>query len=96
MMFLFQFFCDNHPGVATFNFVSERRLADVDLLGVEESDCQVLTKVSTWAHIVSATGIFSSISKARNAGFNVPIEPGFSEAFFSRSDGTPLFVFILN
>jgi len=47
-----------------------------------------------WANIGATIGLFPSVGIAKKSGWDVPIEQGFSEAFFSKSDGTPLFVFI--
>lgn len=62
-------------------------------LGFDE-DCIRMHNKFTWANVVSSIGVFSSVGIAKNSGWNIPIEPGYTEAFFSKSDGTPLFVFI--
>ena len=50
---------------------------------------------ATWANIAAEIGVFASASVAKGSGWNLPLEKGFTEAFFSKSDGTPLFVFII-
>jgi hypothetical protein len=48
-----------------------------------------------WANIAATIELFSSVGVAKKSGWDIPIEDGFTEAFFSKSDGTPLFVFII-
>jgi hypothetical protein len=88
--------CDRH-GTPTFSFVSENVSSEqAELLGFGNVNSKHITMHPkyTWANIASDIGLFPSVSMAKNAGWNVPIENGYSEAFFSRADGTPLFVFV--
>ena len=71
--------------VPTFDFVSS---TDTD------SKAILMHEKFTWANVVSYIGLFSSVGTAKKSGWDIPIEPGYTEAFFSKSDGTPLFVFI--
>lgn len=89
-------FCDRH-GTPSFSFVSEkfRNSSDLETLGFDDDTCIFMHDKFTWANIVSTIGLFASAGIARKSGFDEVIEEGFSEAFFTRSDGTPLFVFIL-
>lgn len=87
----------NRNGTPIFNFVSEK-LKDSDdlgLLGFDQENNISMHEKFTWANIASRIGLFPSVSAAKNSGWHIPIEDGYTEAFFSRSDGTPLFVFIV-
>jgi len=79
------------------NFVSEELLdsPDLEALGFDRNDCIPMHSKFTWAQIVAHIGLFSSVGEARKAGWAIPLEPGFHEAFFSSSNGQPLFVFIM-
>ena len=85
---------NNTPEV---HFVSESLLDSPDLesLGFNRDSCIPMHEKFTWAQIVAHIGLFSSAGEARRAGWAIPIEPGFNVAFFSSSNGAPLFVFIL-
>lgn len=80
-----------------FNFVSEslQHSDDLKVLGFEDENIIWMHDKFTWANIASQIGLFASTTIAKGSGWNVALESGFAEAFFSRSDGTPLFVFIL-
>ena len=80
-----------------FNFVIEglnHSTQDLHNLGFDENVITLHHK-ATWANIVSEIGLFASVTAAKGAGWNIPLEEGFNEAFFTKSDGTPLFVFIM-
>lgn len=72
--------------VPTFVFVSSK---DKDPNGI------LMHEKFTWANVVAHIGLFNSVGTARKSGWDIPIEGGYTEAFFSKSDGTPLFVFIV-
>lgn len=77
-----------------FLFISDSRDSEPEL-GFDADQCIKMHHKFTWANIAASIGLFPSTSAAKAAGWNHPIEPGFNEAFFSKSDGAPLFVFIL-
>lgn len=80
-------------GIPGYQFVSQ----DFDFFddyGFDKDQCFFMHDKFTWANIAAMIGLFPSASIAKNAGWNEQIEEGYSEAFFSRSDGTPLFVYI--
>lgn len=87
----------NRNGTPTFNFVSERFRDSFDLetLGFDANDCIFVHDKFSWANVVAEIGLFSSAGVARKSGWNLPLDSGFTEAFFSASNGKPLFVFIL-
>lgn len=87
----------NRNGTPTFQFVSERfkDLSDLEFLGFDTENIISMHEKFTWANIASHIGLFPSVSVAKNSGWHIPIEEGYTEAFFCRSDGTPLFVFIM-
>lgn len=76
-----------------YQFVSEN-FDSFDDYGFDPEFCIFMHNKFTWANIAAMIGLFSSAGAAKNAGWNEPIEEGYSEAFFSRSDGTPLFVYV--
>ena len=82
----------------TFNFISESTEI-ADLCGFDEftsrDSVTVMHEKFTWSNIVAEIGLFKSTSEARKAGWNIPIENGYSEAVFFAKYGNPLFVFIL-
>jgi len=77
----------------TYNFVSED-FEDFKVYGFDISSCVLIHSKFNWANIVSHIGLFPSAGQAKKSGWDIPIENGYTEAFFSKSDGTPLFVFI--
>lgn len=81
----------------TFNFVSERfrNSSDLETLGFDENECIFVHEKFSWANVAAHIGLFASASDARKSGWNIQLESGFTEAFFSASNGKPLFVFIL-
>lgn len=83
-------------GTPTINFVSERYNTpeELEFWGFDDVDFVMHSKF-TWANIISSIGIFPSTGVARKSGWDIPIDEGYTEAFFQRSDGTPLFVFIM-
>jgi hypothetical protein len=86
---------DRHK-TPTINFVSEQ-FNNPDAwkeIGFDD-DCVVMHSKFTWANIAAHIGLFPSAGAAKKSGWNIPIDDGYSEAFFTRSDGTPLFVFIM-
>jgi len=87
----------NRNGAPTLNFVSERfrNSPDLKTLGFDENECIFVHDKFSWANIVAHIGLFSSAGVARKSGWNIPLESGFNEAFFTASNGQPLFVFIL-
>lgn len=80
----------------TFNFISEKFVdsENLILMGFDSNNI-VMHEKFNWSNIAATIGLFSSAGAAKKAGWQIPIEDGYSEAFFSKSDGTPLFVFIL-
>lgn len=86
---------DRHSA-PTFHFVSQdaKECCDLELLGFDSSSLIIMHPKFTWANIVSHVGMFSSVGNAKKAGWVEEIEPGYTEAFLSKADGTPLFVFI--
>jgi hypothetical protein len=87
-----QTFVDKHN--APFrNFISEgvdqQTLND---LGFDE-ESHVMHDKFTWANIACEVGLFSSVGNAKKAGWNIPIDEGFSEACFHVKNA-PIFVFI--
>ena len=88
----------NRHQTPTFNFVVSERLrnsSDLETLGFDENDCIFVHEKFSWANVAAHIGLFASASDARKSGWNLPLEEGFTEAFFSSSNGKPLFVFIL-
>jgi hypothetical protein len=79
-----------NPG---YQFVS-KDFDSFDDYGFDKDHCIFMHDKFTWANISAMIGLFPSVSMAKNAGWNEQIEDGYSEAFFSRSDGTPLFVYV--
>jgi len=81
----------------TFNFISERfnNPDDLNAYGFDDVECVVMHSKFNWANISATIGLFPSVGIAKKSGWDIPIDDGFTEAFFSRSDGTPLFVFIM-
>ena len=84
---------ERNKGCPTYNFVSEN-FEDFDEYGFDINSCTPIHSKFTWANIVSHIGLFPSTGQAKKSGWDIPIEDGYTEAFFSKSDGTPLFVFI--
>jgi hypothetical protein len=89
----------NKHNTPTFNFISEE-LQKSDCLeylafNKDKDKCIIMHSKFNWANIAANIGLFPSSGAAKKSGWDFPIEFGFTEAFFSRSDGTPLFVFIM-
>jgi len=84
------------PTVSVFNFISQKFVdsEDLILLGFDDDNI-VMHEKYNWSNIAATIGLFPSAGAAKKAGWQIPIEDGYSEAVFSKSDGTPLFVFIL-
>ena len=77
-----------------FNFISETTTED-ESLGFSKDDSILMHSKFNWANVVATIGLFTSASVAKKNGWDISIADGYSEAFFSKSDGSPLFVFIL-
>lgn len=82
---------DRHKCIS-HEFVSEN-FEDFDIMGFNQNALKMHKKF-TWANIVANIGLFSSVGTAKKSGWDIPIESGFSEAIFWKSNGQPLFVFI--
>lgn len=82
---------------STFNFISEKinNPDDLESYGFDDVECILMHSKFNWSNIASIIGIFPSAGIAKKSGWDIPIDDGYTEAFFSRSDGTPLFVFIM-
>ena len=89
----FPLFFISQKGGITFQFVSENSEIPSDF---DEDKCIRFHSKFTWANVAHSIGMFESASAARKCGWAIPIESGFNEAFFSLSNGTPIFVYIWN
>ncbi len=81
-----------------FNFVSEKYNNPDDLkdIGFDDGGCIIVMHSKfNWANIAASIGLFPSVGIAKKSGWPHQIDEGYAEAYFSKSDGTPLFVFIM-
>jgi hypothetical protein len=69
---------------------------DFTRAGAPECDLDepiVLHEKATWANVAHAVGAFPSVGEARRAGWNQPLEPGYTEGVLIGPWGEPIFFF---